>query len=243
MRALIVDDEQPARLRLRQLLGELGVEVVGEAEDGPQALERIAAVAPDVVLLDIQMPGCSGLDVAASLPEPRPPLVFCTAFDQHAVDAFELNAVDYVLKPVSRARLEQAIARVRVADAGATSAALTRLSAIAREYPTRFLGRRGQRFRVVPQHDVLYFALDGGLTRVHARAGHYWMEPSLSDLEARVDPARFYRVSRNAIVSLDAVAEVVPQEGGPAEAVLTDGTRLPVSRRRVAGLLERLAGA
>ncbi|MCL4846998.1 MAG: LytTR family DNA-binding domain-containing protein [Acidobacteria bacterium] len=243
MRALIVDDEQPARLRLRQLLGELGVEVVGEAEDGPQAIERIAAAAPDVVLLDIQMPGCSGLDVAASLPEPRPPLVFCTAFDRHAVDAFELNAVDYVLKPVSRARLEQAIARVRVADAGATSAALTRLSAIAREYPTRFLGRRGQRFHVVPQQDVLYFALDGGLTRVHVRAGHYWMEPSLSDLEARVDPARFYRVSRNAIVNLDAVAEVVPQEGGPAEAVLSDGTRLPVSRRRVAGLLERLAGA
>lgn len=177
MRALIVDDEQPARLRLRQLLGELGVEVVGEAEDGPQAIERIAAAAPDVVLLDIQMPGCSGLDVAASLPEPRPPLVFCTAFDRHAVDAFELNAVDYVLKPVSRARLEQAIARVRVADAGATSAALTRLSAIAREYPTRFLGRRGQRFHVVPQQDVLYFALDGGLTRVHVRAGHYWMEP------------------------------------------------------------------
>jgi len=243
MRALIVDDEQPARLRLRQLLGELGVEVVGEAEDGPQALQQIASVAPDVVLLDIQMPGCSGLDVAASLPEPRPRLVFCTAFDEHAVDAFELNVVDYVLKPVSRARLEQAIARVRVADAGAASAALTRLASTTRAYPTRFVGRRGSRFRVVPQGEVLYFALDAGLTRVHTKAGHYWMEPTLSDLEARVDPARFYRVSRNALVNLDAVAEVVPREGGPAEAVLSDGTRLAVSRRRVAGLLERLAGA
>ncbi len=106
MRTLLVDDEQPARDRLRQLLAASDdVEIVGEAEDGVQALERIQELTPDLVMLDIQMPGCSGLEVAASLGRPRPAIVFCTAFDQYAVDAFELHAVDYLLKPVNRARL------------------------------------------------------------------------------------------------------------------------------------------
>jgi DNA-binding LytR/AlgR family response regulator len=110
--ALLVDDEAPARARLRQLLAERAdLTIVGEAEDGVQAVERIQALTPDVVFLDIQMPGCSGLEVAASLGQPRPAIIFCTAFDQHAVDAFELQAVDYLLKPVTRARLDAAIAR------------------------------------------------------------------------------------------------------------------------------------
>src|SRR5215218_4402948 len=118
IRALLVDDEQPARERLRQLLSaHPDVEVVGEAEDGVQAAERIAEVAPDVVFLDIQMPGASGLDVAASLGQPRPFVIFCTAFDQYAVDAFELSATDYLLKPVNRARLAAALDRVRAATA------------------------------------------------------------------------------------------------------------------------------
>ena len=114
IRALLVDDEQPARERLRQLLSaHPDVEIAGEAEDGVQAAERIAEVAPDVVFLDIQMPGASGLDVAASLGQPRPFVIFCTAFDQYAVDAFELSATDYLLKPVNRARLAAALDRVR----------------------------------------------------------------------------------------------------------------------------------
>lgn len=105
IRTLLVDDEQPARDRLRQLLAAHDdVEIAGEAEDGVQALERVADVTPDLLLLDIQMPGCSGLEVAASLPRPRPAIVFCTAYEQYAVDAFELNAIDYLLKPVNRAR-------------------------------------------------------------------------------------------------------------------------------------------
>ena len=113
---MLVDDEQPARDRLRQLLaGEADVEIVGEAEDGVQAIERVAELTPDLLLLDIQMPGCSGLEVAASLARPRPAIIFCTAYDQYAVDAFELHAVDYLLKPVNRARLQAAIERVRAA--------------------------------------------------------------------------------------------------------------------------------
>ncbi len=101
IRVMLVDDEQAARERLRQLLAPIpGLEIVGEAADGEQAIERIVQLRPDLVLLDIQMPGCTGLEVAACLPAPRPRIIFCTAFDQYAVDAFELHAVDYLLKPV-----------------------------------------------------------------------------------------------------------------------------------------------
>src|ERR687898_2239295 len=116
IRTLVVDDEQPARERLKQLLSaHPDVEVIGEADDGVQAAERIAELSPDLVLLDIQMPGASGLDVAASLGHPRPAVIFCTAFDEYAVDAFELSALDYLLKPVNRARLASALDRVRAA--------------------------------------------------------------------------------------------------------------------------------
>jgi DNA-binding LytR/AlgR family response regulator len=100
MRVLLVDDEMPARARLRQMLGaHADLEIAGEAETGAQAMEMTVALRPDLLLLDIQMPGSSGIDVAACLPQPRPHLIFCTAYDQHAVDAFELHAVDYLLKP------------------------------------------------------------------------------------------------------------------------------------------------
>lgn len=113
IRTLLVDDEQPARDRLRQLLtAESGIEIVGEAEDGLQAIERASELCPDLILLDIQMPGCSGLEVAASLPRPRPAIIFCTAYEQYAVDAFELQALDYLLKPVNRARLHAALERL-----------------------------------------------------------------------------------------------------------------------------------
>ena len=126
LRALIVDDEEPARERLRRLLAEAAdVEVVGEAADGEEAMDQIAALAPDVVFLDIQMPACSGMEVASSLGAPRPRIIFCTAFDQFAVDAFELNAVDYLLKPVNRARLDKALERVR-STAGDTDQAIER---------------------------------------------------------------------------------------------------------------------
>jgi two-component system, LytTR family, response regulator len=118
IRTLVVDDEQPARERLKQLLlAHEDVEVVGEAGDGIEAIEKMSELAPDLVVLDIQMPGASGLDGAASLGRPRPSVIFCTAFDQYAVDAFELSALDYLLKPVNRARLAAALDRVRAAAA------------------------------------------------------------------------------------------------------------------------------
>src|SRR5687767_8130400 len=161
IRALLVDDEEPARERLRQLLFAIPeIEIVGDAEDGIQAIERINELSPDLVLLDIQMPGCSGLEVAASLGRPRPAVIFCTAFDQYAVDAFELSALDYLLKPVNRARLAAALDRVRAACAQAPAGrdrALEQLTQATGMAPTRFLARRGNRFRVVPSGDVVAF--------------------------------------------------------------------------------------
>jgi two-component system, LytTR family, response regulator len=236
---LIVDDEAPARDRLRMLLGELAdVTVVGEAEDGVSAADRIATLEPQAVFLDIQMPGCSGLDVSASLPVPGPQIVFCTAFDRYAVDAFELNAVDYLLKPVTRARLAKAMDRVRRGRDDDTVSRALRAS----EPSKRFLARKGDRFRVIQARDVLAFVSEGGLTKVLAADGHHWIPPTLNVLEERLDPRQFFRVSRSAIVNLDAVREVATTAGGHGEATLRDGARLEVSRRRFRELTGRLEG-
>ena len=238
LRALVVDDEAPARGRLRQLLAERAdIELVGEAEDGVDALERIQALTPDVVFLDIQMPGCSGLDVAASLGQPRPAIIFCTAFDQHAVDAFELQAVDYLLKPVTRARLDAALGRltpgaVRGAEAPVPDAALGS--------PARFLARRGARFHVVPAADVVAFSFDDGQTRLHTATEQLLMQPTLAQLLRRLDPQQFMQVSRAVVVRLDAVREAKPNSDGTGQIVLSNGTAVEVSRRRWRPLLDQL---
>jgi two-component system LytT family response regulator len=243
IRILLVDDEQAARERLRQMLGLIpGLEIVGEAADGEEALQKVAELHPDLLLLDIQMPGCSGLEVAACLPAPRPKIVFCTAFDQYAVDAFEMHAVDYLLKPVNRVRLARAIERVRHADSPSTGSEVERALQTLRARNTRLLARYGDGYRVVPRQEVVYFLSDGGLTKLCTRERSYVLDPTLNDLEERLDPAFFFRVSRAAIVNLDCVTEVLPLAGGLAEVVLNTGLRLEVSRRRLKDLLERLAG-
>jgi two-component system LytT family response regulator len=243
IRVLIVDDEAPTRVRLRQLLAaHPDVEVAGEAETGLQAMEMAVGLRPDVVLLDIQMPGCSGLDVAACLPKPRPHLVFCTAFDQYAVEAFELHAVDYLLKPIGRVRLAQSLDRIRaLAGKAAQEEALDRVIQRRPAAPARFLVRSGAHYLVVGEARVLYFGTEGSLTRLVADNGQYWMDPSLNELEQRLDPARFFRISRAALINLNAVTEVVPVSGGSGEVVLKNGHRLEVSRRRYRDLLDALA--
>lgn len=243
MQVLIVDDEQLARDRLRLLLGAFDdLQIVGEAEDGEQAIERIAELQPDLVLLDIQMAGCSGIEVASSLPSPRPKIIFCTAFDQYAVDAFELCAVDYLLKPVNRTRLAHAIERARMLGAAELDANVEKVTQNRRMAPLRFLGRRGSRFVVIPQKDVMYWGLDGGLTKLYSTAQTYVMEPTLNELERRLDPAVFCRISRTAIVNLDYVSAVDMLVGGYGDAVLKNGLRLEVSRRRVRILMAKLQG-
>jgi two-component system LytT family response regulator len=241
IRTLLVDDEQPARERLRQLLaGVEEIEIVGEAEDGVQAIERVTASSPDLVLLDIQMPGCSGLEVAASLGRPRPAIIFCTAYDHYAVDAFELQVVDYLLKPVNRARLHAAIARVREMRSIEREHHLDRIAQTDTLAPARFLGRKGNKFRVVPRHDVVAFTFQDGLTRLHTSNEQLWMQPTLAALARRLDPQSFLQVSRTAIVHLDAIREARPFPDGTGEVVLSNGVTFPVTRRRWRLLMERL---
>ncbi len=243
IRALIVDDEAPARARLRQMLAvHRDVEVVGEAETGVQAMERVTELKPTLLLLDIQMPGCSGIDVAACLPEPRPHIVFCTAHDQHAVDAFELHAIDYLLKPISRARLGESLERVRSLqlDAKSHTDDLNQVIRGRRTGPARFLVKNASRYLVISESKVLYFSSEGGLTRLVAEASHYWMDPTLNEVEQRLDPGRFFRISRSALVNLNAISEVHPQAGGSGEVLLKNGQVLEVSRRRFRGLLQTL---
>lgn len=242
MRVMLVDDEQAARERLRQMLEPMsGLEIVGEAADGEEAIQKVVEMHPDLLLLDIQMPGCSGLEVAACLPAPRPKIVFCTAFDQYAVDAFEINAVDYLLKPVNRVRLARAIERVR-AGGSQEGAEVERALQALRGRNTRLLARCGDGYRVVPHQEVIYFLSEGGLTKLCARERSYVLDPTLNDLEDRLDPAFFFRVSRAAIVNLNCVTEVQPLPGGTADVVLNTGVRLEVSRRRLKDLLDRLGG-
>jgi two-component system LytT family response regulator len=249
IRTLVIDDEQPARERLKQLLGaHADVEIVGEADDGVQAAEKIAELSPDLVLLDIQMPGASGLDVAASLGRPRPAVIFCTAYDQYAVDAFELSALDYLLKPVNRARLAAALDRVRAATAPPSALAkatardraieqLTQASGLA---PTRFLARRGNRFRVVPSSEVVAFTFGDGVTHLLTATEQLSMQPTLASLARRLDADSFFQVSRNAIIRLDAVKEAKPFSDGTGEILLANGQTMTVARRRWRALIEKL---
>jgi len=243
IRLLIVDDEAPARARLRQMLASHSdVEVAGEAETGIQAMERVAELKPDAILLDIQMPGSTGIDVAACLPEPRPHVIFCTAYDQHAVDAFELHAVDYLLKPISRTRLNQALDRVRSLSAAAQESTIDRAVRAQQSTPVRFLVKSAAHYLVVDESRVLHFTSEDGLTRLVSEAGQYWMDPTLNELEQRLPPDRFCRISRAALINLAAVAEVHPMPGGSGEVLLKNGQRLEVSRRRFRELLAALEG-
>ncbi len=242
IRTLVIDDEQPARERLKQLLSaHPDVAIVGEADDGVQAAEKIAELGPDLVMLDIQMPGASGLDVAASLGKPRPAVIFCTAFDQYAVDAFELSALDYLLKPVNRARLASALDRVRAATAPTTrDRALEQLTQAPGMTPTRFLARRGNRFRVVPAGEVVAFTFVDGVTHLLTATEQLSMQPTLASLARRLDAENFFQVSRNAIIRVDAVKEAKPFSDGTGEIVLANGQTMVVARRRWRELLNRL---
>ena len=208
MRVVIADDEAPARQFLRRLLtSHHDIEVVGEAEDGTEVIGLVAAAKPDVLFLDIQMPGGNGLEVAAGLMKHRPAIVFCTAYEQRAIEAFELEALDYLLKPVSRSRLAQALERIRRTD-------LAQPVPKAHERLSRFLARRGGNFVVIPASKAAYFESVDGLTKIVTVTGEaYWMDSPLQAPEERLDAQKFFRVSRNALINLNEVAEVHPLPG------------------------------
>jgi DNA-binding LytR/AlgR family response regulator len=245
IRTVIVDDERPARERLRRMLAETeGVEIVGEAADGPQAVEMIEALSPDLVLLDIQMPGLDGFGVIEALEEP-PPIIFVTAYDEYAIHAFEVNALDYLLKPFSRERLLQAIHRMQEPSPAGRGPGvefgplLESLVAMGR-YLVRLAVRDRDRIRVLDVEEVDWFGIEDEQVMVHVGDTAYPVRRTLAELEARLDPIHFFRAHRAAIVNLDRVEEVIPWFKGSQKLRLTTGAEVPLSRSRARALRQLL---
>jgi two-component system response regulator AlgR len=236
MRVVIVEDEPLARARLRELLGEQsGIAVVAEAGDGHAALHACAEHAPDLELLDIVMPGIDGLETARHLAafEPRPAVVFCTAFDAHALSAFDAQAIDYLVKPVRPERLAAAIERVRTFAAGRGHAAATRSA-----QRTHLCARMRGSLRLIPIDDVHYLQAEEKYVVVHHARGEDLIEESLKALEDEF-PERFVRIHRNCLVARHEIIELKRAGDGHVQAVLRHGKQpLEVSRRCVSMLRE-----
>jgi two-component system LytT family response regulator len=234
VRTLIADDEPIARAGLRRLLASVPwVEVIGEAANGPAALAAIEQLTPDLVFLDIQMPGLTGTDVVARLTH-QPFVVFTTAYAEHAVHAFELGAVDYLLKPFGAERLAGALDRVRAAlGASGDVPALDRLGEVLGARPLqRVFVRSGASIVPVPVSTVLWFEADGDYVIAQTAQRRHILTLSLAALEARLDARRFVRIHRTHIVNLDHVVAFRRHGRGGMTADMAGGVRLPVSRAR-----------
>lgn len=235
LRVLVVDDEPLVRDGLRALLArEVGVRLLGEARNGEEALQRIREVRPDLVLLDVQMPGMNGLDVVAALePDERPAIVFVTAFSEYAIRAFDVHAVDYLLKPFDAERFAMALSRARVRMAAGNADRLEDLLATLRPapvYPERLLLKHEGSMVVVIADDVDWVEAADNYVKVHARTGRYMVRETLKQIEATLAPARFARAHRSAIVNLSRVKSLDPLAAGEHVITLTTGTRLTLSR-------------
>jgi two-component system LytT family response regulator len=247
MRVLIVDDERPARLRLRELLvSEPHVEIVGEAADGPEAVELIEQLEPELVLLDVEMPELDGFGVLAALPDERLPLViFVTAFSHYAVRAFDAHAVDYVTKPVSRERLSAAIKRARERSGSANGEALVRLMRDQQRRPAERLAVKvGARTRIIPISAIDCVEAASNYVELFAGSERYLVRSSLSEIEEKLPPEKFARIHRSVIVNVDRIVELRPAANrGDAIVVMRGGKELPLSRTyrdRIAGMFEEL---
>ncbi|MCG2583258.1 LytTR family DNA-binding domain-containing protein [Massilia sp. TS11] len=236
MHVLIVDDERPARDKLRRMLAqEAGITLVEEAPDALDALERIGRQRPDALFLDVQMPEVSGLELAASLPEPAPLIVFVTAFDQYALAAFDANAIDYLLKPYDQARLARALARLRERLHG--SAARPPLPAVAQ----LLVSERGAT-RVVRTSDIQWLETADNYVVLHTPDGAPLLRQSLAGLLDSLGPG-FVRCHRRAAVQLAWVERLHTDDKGDGEIALRGGARAPLSRQFRAAVLARLQAA
>ncbi len=243
LRIIIADDERPAREFLKSLLREFEtVEVVGEAENGADAVEMIKTIKPDLAILDLKMPEMSGLEAVRMLRKTQMPLIaFATAHDEYAVEAFELNAVDYLLKPVEKARLAEtinrAVERLEQEDWRAKETAKIRSAAVA--YDAGHRGESLQRLPVkvrdeillVPVEEIINIVADGELLHIETvRGAKYTINHRLKDLEIRLDGNKFVRLSRGALGNLDHVKRIAPMPGGTYSVTFSNGSELSSSR-------------
>ena len=241
LRVIVADDEGPARRFLSSLLETCeGVELVGEAATGAEAVTLIEAERPDLALLDLQMPELGGLDVVRRLAPASLPLVaFVTAFDDFAIDAFELNAVDYLLKPVDAGRLEATLERARLRlerrepaeDRAAALAGAARTCEQSSAYLERIPIRLRSEIIILPVRRIASVVSDGELLHIVTLSNErYSITHRLHLLEGRLDPKRFVRLGRGVLANIDAIATVSPRSGGTYLATLSNGQELPVSR-------------
>ena len=238
IRTLIVDDEPLAREWVRNgLQDEPDVEVIGECGDGFEAVRTIAAEKPDLVLLDVQMPGLDGFGVLASVdPENLPAVVFVTAFDRYALKAFEAHAVDYLMKPFSGERLHQAVERARAAiDRSASKDLKTQLRALLddiereRQYPEWLLIKKDDRSVFLRVEDIDWIESSRNNVRLHVGKEVYVYHETTSGIEARLDPKHFFRIHRSTIVHIERIRDMHPWFNGDYAVTLKDGTRLTLS--------------
>lgn len=247
MTALIVDDERLAREELRGLLSDSeSIEVCGEASGAKAALELVRDLKPDVVFLDVEMPGMNGFDFLEVLPAPHPHIIFVTAYDAFAVRAFEVNALDYLMKPVHPERLAAALAKVRAkeeAENEAEEAAASDDSSTDGERPfredDRIFVKDGDRCWFIPIAELRLLETDGNFTRLHIPNGKPLLYRTLNSLEERLPESMFIRANRSQIVNMRHIKDMHPWFSGGVKAVTTDGIEVEFSRRQTRALKAR----
>jgi DNA-binding LytR/AlgR family response regulator len=247
IRTLLVDDEKLARDRLASFLRQMeDVEIVGQAKNGIEAVRAIEDVDPQLVLLDVQMPGLDGFGVLRSITK-KPHVVFATAFDEYAIRAFDVHAVDYLLKPISRARLEQAVQRVRERlDRQAAGPDLEELKQLLAQreprYVTQLPVHKAKQIILLAVEDILWFEVQYRLVYAHVEAGHFMTNFTLKELEDRLDPEVFFRAHKSRLVNLRQVKAIVPWFGGRFKLVMRDqaGSEVELSRAQARTLRGRM---
>jgi two-component system LytT family response regulator len=248
MKALLIDDERLARNELRRLLAAFSdVTIVGEAAHAAQARQQLAALSPDLLFLDVQMPGESGFELLASLEPPVPHVIFTTAYDEFAVKAFEFNALDYLLKPVDPARLAAAIAKLRAVAPGGAPAHGSSAAAEPRDQPARLAAedkvfvREGDHCWFVEVKQIRLLESEGNYTRVHFGDAQPQLFRSLNAMEARLDPKFFFRANRRQIVNLAWIDKIEPWFSGGLLVYLKGGAKVELSRRQAQDFREKMS--
>jgi two-component system LytT family response regulator len=233
---LIVDDEPLARRGVALRLADFDVEIVGECADGKSAVQKVLDLSPDLVFLDVQMPGMDGFEVLRALPEERVPLViFLTAYEEHALGAFEVHALDYLLKPIDDDRFTAAVQRaLRQLDANSKMRAARRVLAMLGDdvpaYLSRFVVRTGSRIAVVQADDTEWIGGAGDYAELHAGGRTHLLRETLNALERRLDPAKFMRIHRSRIVRADSIVELKSIDNREYQVKLSDGSEHRSSR-------------
>lgn len=246
MKTLLVDDERLARNELRRLLAAFPeIHIAGEAVNAQQAREQIAALEPDLIFLDVQMPGESGMELLAALEPPVPRVIFTTAYDEYAVKAFELNALDYLLKPVDPDRLAAAVARLRAqAGRGAAPAAAGAPRTPGRDRlaaEDKVFVREGDRCWFVEVKAIRRLESEGNYTRVHFEGAQPQLFRSLNAMEERLDPRSFFRANRREIINLAWIEKIEPWFSGGLLVHLQGGAKVELSRRQAQEFRERMS--